>query len=64
LKLNPEVVATEEARQNVDHLSPGYIADTVRATFGTLGIVEPSNVVPIALGPSCGNSTSSVRPAD
>ena len=29
------------------HLSPGYVAATVRAAFGTLGIVEPSNVVPI-----------------
>jgi hypothetical protein len=30
------------------HLSPGYVADTVRAAFGTLGIVEASNVVTIA----------------
>ena len=30
------------------HLSAGYVADTVRAAFGTLGIVEPTNVVPIA----------------
>ena len=30
------------------HLSPSYIADTVRATFAALGILEPSNVVPIA----------------
>jgi hypothetical protein len=29
-------------------MSPGYVADTVRAAFGTLGLVEPSNVVPIA----------------
>jgi hypothetical protein len=29
-------------------LSPGYVADTVRAAFGSLGLVEPSNVVPIA----------------
>lgn len=31
------------------HLSPSYIADTVRAAFGPLGIlVEPSNLVPIS----------------
>jgi hypothetical protein len=30
------------------HLSPSYVADTVRAAFGSLGIVAPSNVVPIA----------------
>jgi integrase len=30
------------------HLSGGYVADTVRAAFGSLGIVEPSNVVSIA----------------
>jgi hypothetical protein len=30
------------------HLSPSYIADTVRAAFGSLGIVEPSNVAPLA----------------
>jgi hypothetical protein len=29
-------------------LSPGYVADTVRAAFGSLGLVKPSNVVPIA----------------
>jgi hypothetical protein len=29
------------------HLAPSYVADTVRAAFGTLGIVEPSNVVSI-----------------
>jgi integrase len=29
------------------HLSPSYIADTVRAAFGPLGILEPSNVAPI-----------------
>jgi hypothetical protein len=27
------------------HLSPSYIADTVRQAYGSLGIVEPSTVV-------------------
>ena len=30
------------------HLSPSYIADTVRQAFGPLGIVEPTNVASIA----------------
>ena len=30
------------------HMSPSYIADTVRNAFGSLGIVAPSNVAPIA----------------
>ena len=33
------------------HLAPGYVADTVRAAFGSLGIVEPSNVVPLGASP-------------
>jgi integrase len=30
------------------HLSPSYVADTVRQAFGSLGLVEPSNVAPIS----------------
>jgi hypothetical protein len=26
------------------HLSPGYVAETIRAAFGSLGLVRPSNV--------------------
>lgn len=29
------------------HLSPGYVADTIRETFGSLGIVPESNVAPL-----------------
>jgi len=35
------------------HLAPSYVADTVRASFGRLGIVEPGEaekVVPLKLG--------------
>jgi integrase len=39
---------TRMVEKHYGHLSPGYVADTVRAAFGTLGIVPPSNVVPIA----------------
>jgi len=40
---------TRMVENHYGHLSPSYIvADTVRATFAALGILEPSNVVPIA----------------
>jgi integrase len=29
------------------HLSPGYVADTVRQAFGTLGVLTETNVLPI-----------------
>jgi hypothetical protein len=29
------------------HLSPGYVADTIRAAFGNLGLVPPANIVPL-----------------
>jgi hypothetical protein len=32
------------------HLAPSYVADTVRAAFGSLGIVEWSNIVSLAEG--------------
>ena len=38
---------TRMVEKHYGHLSPGYVADTVRAAFGTLGIIPPSNV-PIA----------------
>jgi len=38
---------TRMVEKHYGHLSAGYVADTVRAAFGILGIVEPSNVVPI-----------------
>jgi integrase len=39
---------TRMVEKHYGHLAPSYIADTVRAAFGSLGIVEPSNVAPIA----------------
>ena len=39
---------TRMVEKHYGHLAPNYIADTVRAAFGTLGIFEPSNVVPMA----------------
>jgi hypothetical protein len=38
---------TRMVEKHHGHLAPNYVADTVRAAFGTLGIVEPSKVVPI-----------------
>jgi integrase len=39
---------TRMVEKHYGHLSPSYIADTVRSAFGSLGIAPPSNVVPIA----------------
>jgi hypothetical protein len=39
---------TRMVEKHYGHLAPSYVADTVRAAFGTLGIVEASNVVPIS----------------
>jgi integrase len=38
---------TRMVEKHYGHLAPSYVADTVRAAFGTLGIVEPSNLVPL-----------------
>ena len=40
---------TRMVEKHYGHLAPNYIAETVRAAFGTLGIIEQSNVVPIAM---------------
>ena len=29
------------------HLSPNYVADTIRSAFGTLGVIETDNVIPL-----------------
>jgi integrase len=39
---------TRMVEKHYGHLAPSYIADTVRAAFGSLGIAPASNVVPIA----------------
>jgi integrase len=38
---------TRMVEKHYGHLSPSYVAETVRAAFGTLGIVEPSNITSI-----------------
>jgi integrase len=40
-------VDTRMVERHYGHLSESYIADTVRAAFGSLGIVDASNVVPV-----------------
>jgi integrase len=40
---------TRMVEKHYGHLSPSYVAETVRAAFGTLGLVEPSKVVAIAV---------------
>lgn len=38
---------TRMVERHYGHLAPSYIAETVRAAFGTLGIIESGNVVPL-----------------
>jgi integrase len=38
---------TRMVEKHYGHLSASYVADTVRAAFGSLGLVTPSNVVQI-----------------
>lgn len=38
---------TRMTEKHYAHLAPSYVADTVRAAFGELGIVEESNVAPL-----------------
>ena len=39
---------TRMVERHYGHMLPSYLAETVRAAFGSLGLVEPSNVVRIA----------------
>ena len=39
---------TRVTERHYAHLAPSYVADTVRAALPALGIVEPTNIVPIA----------------
>jgi integrase len=38
---------TRITERHYAHLAPSYVADTIRAAFGSLGIVEPSTVTPL-----------------
>jgi len=38
---------TRMVEKHYGHLAPNYVADTVRAAFGTLGLVEKTNVVTV-----------------
>jgi hypothetical protein len=39
---------TRMVEKHYGHLAPSYVAETVRAAFGSLGLVEPSKVAAIA----------------
>jgi integrase len=41
---------TRMVEKHYGHLAPNYVADTVRNAFGRLGIVEPSNIIPMTSG--------------
>jgi integrase len=43
---------TRMVEKHYGHLSSGYVADTVRAAFGRLGLVDGSNIVTISQGRS------------
>jgi hypothetical protein len=38
---------TRMIEHHYGHLAPSYIAETVRTAFGTLGVFEPSNLIPL-----------------
>jgi hypothetical protein len=38
---------TRMTERHYAHLAPSYVGTTIRAAFGTLGVVEPSNIVPV-----------------
>jgi integrase len=42
---------TRMAEKHYVHLSPSYVAETVRASFGTLGIVPETKVLPLRATP-------------
>ncbi len=39
---------SQMVERHYGHLAPSYVADTIRAAFGTMGLVEPDNVTTIA----------------
>ena len=39
---------TRMVEKHYGHLAPSYVADTVRAAFTSMGVVEESNVVPLS----------------
>jgi integrase len=43
---------TRMVEKHYGHLAPSYVADTIRASFTSLGIVEETNVIPIHNGNS------------
>jgi len=38
---------TRMVEKHCGHLAPSYVAETVRDAFGSLGLVESSNLVPL-----------------
>ena len=42
---------TRMVEKHYGHLAPNYVAETVRAAFGTLGINKPTKVLRLAAHP-------------
>ena len=38
---------TRMVEKHYGHMAPSYVADTVRAAFGSIGVVEDGSVVPL-----------------
>jgi hypothetical protein len=38
---------TRMTEKHYAHLAPSYVADTIRAAFGEMGIVKLGNIVPL-----------------
>ena len=52
---------TRMTEKHYAHLSPNYVADTVRAAFPSLGIVETANVVPMRVATSRVSASQSAK---
>jgi integrase len=53
---------TRMVEKHYGHLAPSYVAETVRAAFGDLGLIEGSNVVPLVPRTEQGEPRETNRP--
>ena len=53
---------TRMVEKRYGHLAPSYLAETVRAAFGALGLIEESNVVPLLPRTELGELRETNRP--
>ena len=53
---------TRMVEKHYGHLSPGYVADTIRASFPNLGITETVNLVPLRFAEQISKRSRGARP--